>query len=157
MCVWTCIIAYAYMCIEVLGAVFSGWSREAEVASRRRIRANAQEAPIVQFIMFIMFGIQASLWPLSQALRRRCQAVLGWAYQSVEELADLFEMDLSSWNVYIDLAAEVCWSGASSLLPDGNDPRSSRLRVLEVPVQKPSHLLTLIFSATYWFAEHCCG
>ena len=29
--------------------------------------------------------------------------------------------------------------------------------VLEVPVQKPSHLLTLIFSATYWFAEHCCG
>ena len=157
MCVWTCIIAYAYMCIEVLGAVFSGWSREAEVASRRRIRANAQEAPIVQFIMFIMFGIQASLWPLSQALRRRCQAVLGWAYQSVEELADLFEMDLSSWNVYIDLAAEVCWSGASSLLPDGNDPRSSCLRVLEVPVQKPSHLLTLIFSATYWFAEHCCG
>lgn len=58
------------MCIEVLGAVFSGWSREAEVASRRRIRANAQEAPIVQFIMFIMFGIQASLWPLSQALSK---------------------------------------------------------------------------------------
>ena len=55
------------MCIEVLGAVFSGWSREAEVASRRRIRANAQEAPIVQFIMF---GIQASLWPLSQALSK---------------------------------------------------------------------------------------
>ena len=55
------------MCIEVLGAVFSGGSREAEVASRRRIRANAQEAPIVQFIMF---GIQASLWPLSQALSK---------------------------------------------------------------------------------------
>ena len=46
------------MCIEVLGAVFSGWSQEAQVASRRRIRVNAQEAPMFQFTML---GIKASL------------------------------------------------------------------------------------------------
>eukprot|EP00435_Cladocopium_sp_Y103_P063238 s839_g24.t2 len=36
---------------QVLGAVFSGWSREAQVASRRRIRVNAQEELAPSFLM----------------------------------------------------------------------------------------------------------
>ena len=40
-------LATGCICPEVLGAVFSGWSRQAQVASTRRLRVNFQQAPFL--------------------------------------------------------------------------------------------------------------
>ena len=59
-------LATGCICPEVLGAVFSGWSRQAQVASTRRLRVNVQQAPFlsdpIPSISIYIPGRQSLVW-----------------------------------------------------------------------------------------------